>query len=74
MADAQKEREANSEMVAGYLDGFVLDNPEPNANRSHSYSHGFANGRADKMGTVAFASVAEARQKAHEAMELDDAR
>jgi hypothetical protein len=35
------------EMVAGYLDGRKPDNPEPSANRSFSYRHGFANGRDD---------------------------
>jgi len=35
------------EMVEGYLDGRKPDNPEPSANRSHSYRHGFANGRDD---------------------------
>lgn len=38
---------AEREMVAGYLDGANLDNPEPSDNRSHSYRHGFANGRDD---------------------------
>ncbi len=35
------------EMVEGYLDGRKPDNPEPSANRSASYRHGFANGRDD---------------------------
>lgn len=35
------------EMVEGYLDGRSWDSPEPSANRSHSYRHGFANGRDD---------------------------
>lgn len=35
------------EMVPGYLDRFKPDNPEPSANRSLSYRHGFANGRDD---------------------------
>jgi len=37
-------------MLEGYLDGFNLDSPEPSQNRSLSYQHGFANGRADKTG------------------------
>lgn len=41
-------RPANDEMVAGYLDGRDLDNPEPSSNRSHSYRHGFRAGRADR--------------------------
>ncbi|MGW1424577.1 hypothetical protein ACWAT4_31140 [Bradyrhizobium manausense] len=35
------------EMVDGYRDGFNLDNPEASQSRSHSYWHGFANGRDD---------------------------
>ena len=41
---------ANQEMVQGYLDGLDLDSPEPSFNRSHSYRHGFANGRDDRRG------------------------
>lgn len=37
----------HDEMVEGYLDGLRPDNPEPSANRSASYRHGFANGRDD---------------------------
>lgn len=37
-------RPANSEMLEGFLDGYDLSLPEPSANRSHSYRHGFANG------------------------------
>lgn len=36
------------EMVEGYMDGFNLDCPAPSGNRSHSYRHGFANGRDDR--------------------------
>jgi hypothetical protein len=43
-------RPANDDMVEGYRDGFDLSAPEPSANRSESYRHGFANGRADKTG------------------------
>lgn len=39
---------SGAEMLAGYLDGFKDDNPEPSGNRSHSYRHGFANGRDDR--------------------------
>lgn len=38
---------ANDEMVQGYRDGLNRDSPEPSANRTRSYRHGFANGRAD---------------------------
>lgn len=34
-------------MLDGYLDGRQPDSPEPSANRSASYRHGFANGRDD---------------------------
>lgn len=47
MADREP---ANADMIEGYQDGFNLDAPEPSANRSESYKHGFANGRADKAG------------------------
>jgi hypothetical protein len=43
-------RPANDEMVQGYMDGLDLDSPEPSANRSASYRHGFANGRDDRRG------------------------
>lgn len=42
--------EANDAMIEGYRDGFVLSSPEPSSNRSHSYRHGFANGRDDLRG------------------------
>jgi hypothetical protein len=40
--------QANDEMVLGYSDGFDFGTPEPSANRTDSYRHGFANGRADR--------------------------
>lgn len=39
---------ADAEMIAGYRDGLDPDSPEPSANRSASYRHGFANGRDDR--------------------------
>jgi hypothetical protein len=39
--------EAMQEMLEGYMDGLLPGNPEPSGNRSHSYRHGFANGRDD---------------------------
>lgn len=42
--------EVNADMVDGYMDGFDLNSPEPSANRSRSYRHGFANGRDDRRG------------------------
>mgnify|MGYP001104541154 CR=1 FL=1 len=38
---------ANDEMVQGYRDGLDKDSPDPSANRTRSYRHGFANARAD---------------------------
>lgn len=43
-----EQKPANAEMVEGYRDGYDLNAPEPSANRSHSYRHGFAVGRAEK--------------------------
>ena len=67
------ERPANTEMIQGYVDGLDLSSPAPSANRSHSYRHGFANGRDDRNGKPR-ASYAELVQDAHLAMEKDDAR
>lgn len=65
------ETPANDEMVEGYMDGFDPETPEPSANRSHSYRHGFANGRADREGRIAFISRFEASRCADEAMQKD---
>ena len=46
---------ANDEMVQGYMDGLDPDSPEPSANRSHSYRHGFARGRDDRAHRVSHA-------------------
>jgi hypothetical protein len=42
----EERKPANEEMVQGYMDGYDLNAPEPSANRSYSYRHGFAVGRA----------------------------
>jgi hypothetical protein len=39
------------EMIEGYRDGRDPDSPEPSANRSASYRHGFSNGRDDHAGS-----------------------
>ena len=64
------ENPANAEMVEGYMDGYDLNEPEPSANRSHSYRHGFEVGRAEKTGgkladykTLAAAAIAAALEK-----------
>lgn len=62
---------AGAEMVAGYRDGWDLDNPEPSDNRSHCYRHGFQVARFDKAGKVAFGSVQRARELAEFAEILD---
>jgi hypothetical protein len=56
---------ANADMVEGYLDGFDPSSPEPSANRSRSYRHGFANGRDDRRNSPR-ASAAELRRQADE--------
>jgi len=58
------------EMLAGYLDGLDPTSPEPSANRSHSYRHGFANGR-DDLARKPRAKAADLRLKGAEARELD---
>jgi hypothetical protein len=63
-------RPANDEMVEGFLDGYDMSAPEPSANRSHSYRHGFANGRDDRSGKPR-AGHDELVRLADLAMELD---
>lgn len=60
----------DDEVLAGYSDGFDLDNPAPSANRSASYRHGFANGRDDRRGR-ARASARVLRVQLAEARALD---
>jgi len=62
--------EANDDMVEGYVDGLDLNAPEPSANRSHSYRHGFARARDDRLHRYS-GSAAHLRQWAKEAMERD---
>lgn len=63
---------ANDEMVQGYLDGGDPDAPEPSANRSASYRHGFANARADRA-HASRGPVAVIRKMADDAMAADAA-
>jgi hypothetical protein len=67
------ERPANQEMVDGYLEGRDLDSPEPSANRSQSYKHGFMVGRGEKTGTLT-QDAAYLREAADKAMDADDIR
>ncbi len=64
-------RPANDEMVQGFLDGYDLTAPEPTANRSASYRHGFKCGRLDKSGERSPGYV-ELSRMADEAMETDE--
>jgi hypothetical protein len=53
-------------MVEGYHDGMDPNSPEPSANRSASYRHGFANGRDDirRQPRDSAANLREAADKA----------
>lgn len=53
---------ANDEMVEGFRDGYDMSAPEPSVNRSHSYRHGFANGRDDRSGKPRASYVELTRQ------------
>jgi hypothetical protein len=62
--------ELSDEMVIGYLDGLDPTSPEPSSNRSHSYRHGFANGR-DDLYRHPRTTAAKLRDMAAEAKRLD---
>jgi hypothetical protein len=62
----------NPEMAQGFLDGHDMSSPEPSANRTHSYRHGFANGRDDRHNKPR-AHTDELRRMAAEAIRADDA-
>lgn len=68
-------RPANQEMIEGYNDGRNADSPEPNANRSQSYRHGFLAGRADLLGPKKAHGLSfdEMTSRADKAMDADDA-
>lgn len=63
---------AEQEMIDGFRDGYDLNCPEPSANRSRSYRHGFANGRDDHRGKPR-ASYAELREMAAACIAADEA-
>lgn len=63
-------RPANDEMVRGYMDGYDLNAPEPSSNRSFSYRHGFAVGRAEKTGKK-LADCSALEKMAQHAMDRD---
>lgn len=66
-------RPANDEMVQGYMDGYDLTAPEPSANRSASYRHGFMVGRGEKTGDFA-GNYMDLNRAADAAMDADDIR
>lgn len=68
------QKSANDEMVQGYMDGYDLNAPEPSANRSYSYQHGFMVGRAEKTKGQPSAHWSKLADLADEAMTKDEAR
>ena len=76
MTQKQERRLANDEMVEGFRDGYDLNAPEPNENRSNSYRHGFKAGRNDVLpygkGPFAGLGMEEVLQMAEDAMEADE--
>ena len=64
-------RPANDDMVQGYMDGYDLTAPEPSANRSESYRHGFMIGRGEKTGNLA-GNFESLQRAADAAMDADD--
>lgn len=63
---------ANDDMIEGFRDGYDLTAPEPSTNRSESYRHGFANGRADKTGVSRGFSFGQLNVMADVAMLMDE--
>jgi hypothetical protein len=68
----RKERPANDDMVEGFRDGYDLTLPEPGANRSHSYRHGFMCARIDKGVIKHEFNAGELREMADTAMMIDE--
>lgn len=63
--------EANSDMIEGFRDGYDLSLPEPGANRSASYLHGFMCARIDKRVVEWSGTTDDLRAAADQAMEYD---
>lgn len=61
-------------MVQGFQDGYDLTAPEPSANRSASYRHGFMCGRLDKGLIPRQWNAEQLRVMADRAMDEDDMR
>jgi hypothetical protein len=64
-------KEAEDDMVQGFMDGYDLNAPAPSGNRSHSYRHGFANGRRDKGLLPLWGNIAQAREMAENCIVAD---
>lgn len=62
---------SETDMIEGYRDGRDVNSPEPSSNRSHSYRHGFANGR-DDLANKPRDSAANLRELAAAAIAADD--
>jgi hypothetical protein len=68
----RQDRPANADMIEGFRDGYDLTAPEPSANRSASYRHGFMVGRLDKTPAAWDKhSTGELERLADEAMDTD---
>ncbi len=63
---------SDAECMAGYMDGLDATCPEPSANRTASYRHGFACARADIGGRPAFDGADAARAAFKEARANDE--
>lgn len=61
-------------MVEGFRDGYDLTAPEPSANRSASYRHGFMCARIDKGLVQWQGTTGRLREMADVAMNEDDIR
>jgi hypothetical protein len=61
--------DCDTEMLAGYWDGLNGES-EPGSNRSHSYRHGWKNGRDDRNKSPRSAA-SYIREEADKARELD---
>jgi hypothetical protein len=66
-------KEAEDEMVLGFMDGYDRNAPQPSENRSRSYRHGFANGRRDIGMLEDGMCAAELREMAEECIGMDAA-
>lgn len=71
---AQTTRPANADMIEGFRDGYDLTAPEPSANRSASYRHGFMCARIDRRQVEWTGTADELCKKATQAMAEDDIR